>query len=81
MTVVGSSVLGTSPRVRLRLGPRFCSAIRDQLVGQAHARGNMVEHAAHPLGRGPPLFLGRLSGFGCLGDDLRIPARHHGSKT
>ena len=81
MTDVGPSVVGTSPGVRLRLGPRFCSAIRDQLVGQAHARGDMGEHAAHPLGRGAPLFLGRSSGVSCLGHDLRIPARHHGSKA
>jgi hypothetical protein len=40
----------------------------------------MGEHAAHPLGRGAPLFLGRFSGVSCLGHDLRIPARRHGSK-
>ena len=41
----------------------------------------MGEHAAHPLGRGAPLFLGRFSGVGYLGHDLRIPAWFHISKT
>jgi hypothetical protein len=81
MTDVGPLVVGTSPGVRLHLSPRFCSAIRDQLVGQAHARGDMSEHAAQPLGRGASLFLGRFSGVSCLGHDLRIPARRHGSET
>lgn len=59
------SALGTSP---LGLCPLFCadlgSTVGDQLICQAHPRGNVREHAAHLLGR---LAATLDNGFVCLG--------------